>query len=294
MQLAVHLSNMTLPGGPSALARTLADTARVADDGGVETITVMDHWFQMEQLGGPDLPMLEGYSLLTFLAAQTSRVQLGTLVTGITYRHPGLLAKCVATLDILSGGRALLGVGAAWYEREHLGLGVPYPSTSERFERLEETIAICNQMWSSDEGAYTGKHYQLAETLCNPLPISRASESKPGPPLMIGGSGEKKTLRLVARYADMCNLFASGVDEVSHKIDVLHGHCETENRDPASIKTTIIGGPDPVADTDGFLAEMERYAALGVEQVFVGPSVPDPVAWTETLVREVLPRLRDI
>lgn len=289
MQIAVHLANMTLPGGPSALARTLADTAKAADEGGVDTLTVMDHWFQMEQLGGPDLPMLEGYSLLTFLAAHTSRVQLGTLVTGITYRHPGLLAKVVTTLDILSQGRAMLGVGAAWYEREHQGLGVPYPSTSERFERLEETIKICRQMFGDDEGPYDGTHYRLAETLNNPQTISR-----PGPPLMIGGSGEKKTLKLVARYADMCNLFATGVDEVAHKIDVLKGHCETEQRDPATIKTTIIGAADPVADVDAFLGEMERYAALGVEQVFVGPAGSDPVEWTEKLAETVIPRLREI
>ncbi|WP_045824858.1 LLM class F420-dependent oxidoreductase [Williamsia herbipolensis] len=286
MKLAVHLANMTLPGGPAALGPALAGAARAADQGSIETLTVMDHWFQMENLGGPNEPMLEGYSVLNFLAGQTERIQLGTLVTGVTYRHPGLLAKTVATLDVLSQGRALLGVGAAWYEREHHGLGVPYPSTAERFERLEETIEICRQMWSAAAGPYEGTHYRLAETLNNPPTLSQ-----PGPPLMIGGSGEKKTLRLVARYADMCNLFATGVDEVRHKIDVLDGHCATEDRDPSTILRTIITATDPLTDTDAFLAEMERYAALGVGQVFVGPSSDDPAGWVESVVQQVKPRL---
>src|SRR3954454_11870205 len=170
----------------------------------------------MEPLGGPPEPMLEGYTTLGYLAAVTGRLRLSLLVTGVTYRHPGLLAKTVTTLDVLSQGRAMLGVGAAWYEREHLGLGVPFPRTSERFERLEETLQICRQMWSDDDGPYEGKHYRLEETLCVPQPVSRAA-----PPIMIGGSGEQKTLRLVARYADACNLFGAPPAEIAHKLDVL-------------------------------------------------------------------------
>src|SRR6201991_3957700 len=171
MKLGVHCSNLSWPGGAEALGPTLAGVARAADEGGFSTLTMMDHYFQMEQLGGPPEPMLEGYTSLGFLAGQTSRIELGLLVTGVTYRHPGLLAKIVTPLDVLSGGRAMLGIGAAWYEREHLGLGVPFPPVSERFERLEEALQICEQMWSDNDGPYDGKYYHLAETICSPRPI---------------------------------------------------------------------------------------------------------------------------
>ncbi len=163
--------NFTLPGGPEALAGTLAATARAAEDGGCEMFTLMDHWFQMEQFAPAQDPMLEGYTALGYLAGLTQRMRLGLLVTGVTYRHPGLLAKTVTTLDVLSGGRAQLGIGAAWYEREHQGLGVPFPPVAERFERLEEALQICLQMWSDDDGPYEGRHYQLAETICSPRPV---------------------------------------------------------------------------------------------------------------------------
>lgn len=274
MKLAVHYPNFTLPGGPEAIAPTLAATARAAEEGGVDTFTLMDHYFQMEQLATSQDPMLEGYTALGFLAGQTSRIKLHLLVTGVTYRHPGLLAKIVTTLDVLSGGRAQLGIGAAWYEREHLGLGVPYPPIAERFQRLEETLQICRQMWSDDEGPYTGAHYQLAETICSPPPIQQ-----PGPPILIGGSGEQKTLKLVARYADACNLFATEVDVVRHKLEVLERHCEAEGRDSAEIEKTIIGGGDPLADVDAFLTQMDAYAQLGIQKVWVSPAAPDPAAW---------------
>ena len=173
MQLAIHYANFTFPGGPEAIGPTLAATARAAEEGGCAKFTLMDHWFQMEQFATAQDPMLEGYTALGFLAGVTQRMTLGLLVTGVTYRHPGLLAKIVTTLDIVSGGRAQLGLGAAWYEREHLGLGVPFPPVSERFERLEETLQICLQMWSDDEGPYEGRHYQLAETICQPPPIQQ-------------------------------------------------------------------------------------------------------------------------
>ena len=289
MKLGIHYANFTLPGGAEALGPTLAETARVADESGVALFTLMDHWFQMEQLATSQDPMLEGYTSLGFLAGQTSRMDLGLMVTGVTYRHPGLLAKTVTTLDVLSGGRAVLGIGAAWYEREHLGLGVPFPPVSERFERLDEALQICLQMWSDDDGPFTGEHYQLAETICSPQPLRQ-----PRPRIIIGGSGERKTLRLVARYADACNLFAADVDEVAHKLEVLERHCETEGRDPATIEKTIMPFADPVADPDGFLSSMVAYAALGVDMACVMPAGQDPVGFATTVGESVIPRLAEI
>src|SRR5580700_5199831 len=197
MELGVHFMNFSDLGGNTQLAPKLAATAQAADDAGFTLLTMMDHWFQMEQFAAPQEPMLEGYTSLGFVAGKTRRLTLGLMVTGVTYRHPGLLAKIVTTLDVLSEGRAMLGLGAAWYEREHLALGVPFPPIAERLERLEETLQICLQMWSGDEGPYEGKHYRLAETLNVPPSIRQ-----PHPPIMIGGGGERKLLRLVAKYAD--------------------------------------------------------------------------------------------
>ena len=289
MELAVHCSNLTWPGGARALATTLAEVARTADEGGISTLTLMDHYFQMEALGGPAEPMLEGYTSLGFLAAHTARVELGLLVTGVTYRHPGLLAKIVSTLDVLSGGRALLGLGAAWYEREHLGLGVPFPATRERMERLEETLQICRQMWSSDDGPFAGNHYRLAETVCVPAPLRPG-----GPRVLVGGGGERRTLRLVASYADACNLFDLGPEQVAHKLRVLDDHCEAVGRDPGEVRRTVIINGDPLADVDELLRRVEAYAALGISEVWVSPRAEDPAASTEALCRRVLPRLADL
>jgi F420-dependent oxidoreductase-like protein len=289
MKLAIHNPNFTLPGGPEALAPTLAATARAAEDGGCSAFTLMDHWFQMEQLATSEDPMLEGYTSLGFLAGQTSRIDLGLLVTGVTYRHPGLLAKIVTTLDILSEGRAFLGIGAAWYEREHLGLGVPFPPVGERFGRLEEAIQVCRQMWSDDDGPYDGRYYQLAETICSPPPIQR-----PGPRILIGGSGERKTLRLVARYADACNLFAPDHATVAHKLEVLDRHCDAEGRDPAAIQRTIIYGGDPVTEPEAFLEAMAGYAALGIDMVWLSPLGPDPAGWVAGVTEQMVPRLAEL
>ncbi len=289
MKLGIHYANFTLPGGAAALAPTLAETARVADESGVSLFTLMDHWFQMEEFATSQDPMLEGYTSLGFVAGQTSRMDLGLMVTGVTYRPPGLLAKTVTTLDVLSGGRAVLGIGAAWYEREHLALGVPFPPVSERFERLDEALQICLQMWSDDDGPFKGEHYQLAETICSPQPIQQ-----PRPRIIIGGSGERKTLRLVARYADACNLFAADVDEIARKLEVLERHCETEGRDPGTIEKTIMPFSDPAADPDGFLRSMEAYAALGVDMACVMPMTPDPVAFATTVGDSVIPRLAEL
>jgi F420-dependent oxidoreductase-like protein len=289
MELGIHIGNFTLPGGAEALAPTLAATARAAEDAGCSTFTLVDHWFQVDGFATAQDPMLEGYTSLGFLAAHTETMTLGLLVTGVTYRHPGLLAKIVTTLDVLSGGRAQLGIGAAWYEREHTGLGVAFPPISERFERLEETLQICRQMWSDDDGPYQGRHYQLAETICSPRPIQQ-----PRPRVLVAGSGERKTLRLVARYADACNMFAVGPAAVAQKLEVLERHCETEGRDPASVAKTILAMQDPLPDVDAFLAGMEEYAKLGVTLVELMPTGPDPAAWVSRLGEEIVPTLRDL
>jgi F420-dependent oxidoreductase-like protein len=285
MLLGVHCANLTWPGGPDVLGTTLAGVARAADEGGATTLTMMDHYFQMEQFAPAEQPMLEGYTSLAFMAAHTSNIRLGLIVTGVTYRSPGLLAKIVTTLDVLSGGRAQLGIGAAWYEREHLGLGVPYPPVAERFERLEETLQICLQMWSDENGPYQGKHYQLAETLCSPRPIQQ-----PRPPILIGGSGERKTLRLVARYADRCNLFATGHDEIARKLDVLRRHCDDENRDYSTIDPTIIAMGDPLGDPEAFLTQMAGYAELGISTAVIAPR-GDPVEFVHRMADRVLPAM---
>ena len=210
MDVGIHVPIFDIDGGTTAIAGELARLGAAVEASGANWLSFMDHFFQIEPTGLPaESNMLEGYTTLGYLAAHTSTVSLGLLVTGVTYRHPGMLAKTVTTLDVLSGGRAVLGIGAAWFEREHRGLGVPFPPLAERFERLEEALQICNQMWDPDNnGPYEGKHYQLEETLCSPQPINR-------PKVMIGGGGERKTLRLVAQYGDACNLFASSPDEVS-------------------------------------------------------------------------------
>jgi F420-dependent oxidoreductase-like protein len=288
MRAGIHFVNFTLPGDPETLGPTLATSARIAEESGVSVFTLMDHWFQMEMMATSEDPMLEGYTALGFLAGQTSTMTLGLLVTGVTYRHPGLLAKIVTTLDVLSGGRAQLGIGAAWYEREHRGLGVPFPPLSERFERLEETLQICLQMWSDDVGPFHGRHYQLAETICSPPPIS-----SPRPRVLIGGSGERKTLRLVARYADACNLFAISPDEIAHKLEVLDRHCDAEGRDPGSIDRTILALSNPLDDVDAFLALMAQYAALGVDAVEMMP-VGDPVAFVTEVGERIVPALAQL
>ncbi len=289
MDLGVHYASFSHPGGPAATGPRLAATARAAEALGCTDFTVMDHWFQMEWMLSASDPMLEGYTTLGFVAGQTERITLGLLVTGVTYRRPGLLAKTVTTLDVLSGGRARLGLGAAWYEREHLGLGVPFPPLAERFERLEETLQICLQMWSDDDGPYDGRHYRLAETLCVPGPVQR-----PRPRIMLGGGGEKRTLRLVARYADATNLYALPPDDLRHKLAVLDRHCETEGRDPAEIERTVVASGVHEIEVDDFLRRMEAYAALGVTKVFVTPRGPDPVVWVERFAGAVLPRLREL
>jgi F420-dependent oxidoreductase-like protein len=288
VKLGLHVVSFTWPDAPASIAPTLRGIASAAEESGISHLSFMDHWFQMDWMAPAEEPMLEGYTSLGFMSALTSTMTLGLLVTGVTYRHPGLLAKTVATLDVLSGGRGELGIGAAWYEREHNGLGVPYPSTSERFERLEETLQICFQMWSDDNGPFKSKHYELAETICSPSPISR-----PRPSVMIGGSGERKTLRLVAQYADACNLFELGLDEVGHKLDVLRRHCDDVGRDYDTITKTMLTRTDAFSDPAAFAENMRAYADLGIDTLIFVPN-GDPVAFTRRLGTDVTARLRDL
>jgi len=290
MRFGFHFFDFTLPGEPRSLAPAIRQAAVNAEDAGASWFTVMDHYFQMEAFQTAHDPMLEAYTTLGYVAAVTKTVKVGTVVTGVTYRHPGLLAKIITTLDVLSEGRAFLGIGAAWYEREHLALGVPYPAISERFERLEETLQIALQMWSDDEGPFEGKHYQLAETINQPGNISR-----PHPPIVIGGSGEKKTLRLVAQYADATNLIVAGPDEAKHKLEVLKQHCDDLGRDYDSIEKTVQGrGAGVLDDVDAFLRTAEQYAALGVEHIHLGVLRPDPAAFIAEFGEKVAPRLSAI
>ena len=290
MDLGFHIPVFDIDGGPTAIAGELAAVGKAAEAAGATWLSFMDHFFQIEPTGLPaEANMLEGYTSLGYLAAHTTSVDLGLLVTGVTYRHPGLLAKIVTTLDILSGGRAVLGIGAAWFEREHLGLGVPYPPLAERFERLEETLQICNQMWDpADNGPFEGTHYQLAETLCSPQPINR-------PKVSIGGGGERKTLRLVAQYGDACNLFGSSPDDVAHKLDVLRRHCDDLGRDYDTIRKTILANnPRPEPDTlDDFVTHMADYAELGIDTAIITPTTGAPASWIDAMSPAV-PKLAEL
>jgi F420-dependent oxidoreductase-like protein len=287
MDLDYHLWRFDWTDGPADISRGVADLAQRAEALGVRTLSVMDHFFQMEAAAPPTDPMLECYTALGYLAGVTTTLRLRALVTGVTYRHPGLLAKTMTTLDVLSRGRAELGIGAAWYEREHRGLGVPFPPVAQRFEMLEEALQICLQMWSDDDGPFEGRHYQLAETLCRPAPVS-----SPRPRIMIGGGGERKTLRLVAQYADACNLNVTEVDEVAHKLQVLREHCDAVGRDYTTIEKTMQGGAaDPVADPDAFLRYAERLAGLGIEHIHLRTQTDDPAGYVGRFGETVAPRL---
>ncbi|MTE15931.1 LLM class F420-dependent oxidoreductase [Nocardia aurantiaca] len=289
VELGLHYWSYSQPPEADRIALTLAHTARIAEQAGFAQFTVMDHYFQMEHRGTADEPMLEGYTTLGYVAALTERMRLGLLVTGVMYRYPGLLAKIVTTLDVLSGGRAELGIGASWYEREQRALGVPVVPMAERFARLEETLQICLQMWGPDNGPYKGEYHQLAETLCVPAPLSR-----PRPPIRIGGGGERKTLLLVARYADACNLFASGAEEVAAKLAVLRAHCEAEGRDYDAIrKTAVYVAPDVLDNPERVVRDAEQLAALGITELDFMPD-RDPVVYATEFSERLLPRLTAI
>jgi alkanesulfonate monooxygenase len=290
MKLGLHLSDFTWQGGPERLPSKLSEIARLAEDVGFARLSVMDHVWQIHMVGPAEHEMLEAYTTLGYLAARTQRLSLMTVVTGSTYRSPGLLAKIVSTLDVLSGGRAWLGIGAAWNEDESRGLDLFFPPLTERYERLEEILQICLQMWSDDDGPFNGRHYHLARTLNSPQPVSR-----PHPPILIGGSGEKKTLRLVARYAQACNVF--GGPDVARKFDVLRAHCEAEGRSYDEIEKTVLYNFD-VGDkgerAERVVEDLGRLAALGA-QAAVG-SVPGVSGLTplEVIGREVIPAIADL
>lgn len=272
MKLGLHVADFTWPGGPTTMAADLARVATTAEDVGFARLSVMDHLWQISVNGPPEHDMLEAYTTLGFLAAHTKKVELVSWVTAVVYRDPGLLAKMVTTLDVLSGGRAWLGIGAAWNEQEATGLGLFFPPLAERFERLEEALQICLQMWSADDGPYTGTHYTLGSTLNVPQSLT-----KPHPPILIGGSGEKKTLRLVAQYAQACNLFPS--PDLERKLDVLRAHCADVGRDYDDIEKTVIMSIDPGPDgehIDTLLIEFQRLAGLGFAEVH--GRVPNAVA----------------
>src|SRR6476620_3042127 len=289
MDLDLHVSRFDWACGPSGIAEGVAGLAARAEGIGVRTLSVMDHFFQMDWMAPAEDPMLECYTALAFVAGRTATLHLRALVTGVTYRHPGLLAKTVTTLDVVSSGRAELGIGAAWYEREHRGLGVPFPPVSERFERLEEAIQICLQMWSDDNGAYEGRHYRLEETLCSPMPVSA-----PRPRIMIGGSGERKTLRLVAQYADACNIFGNA-DEVAHKVEVLRRHCDDVGRDPNEIEVTAMYRDLPRgAAVDDVVRGAEAFAKVGVSTLVTGAMGDDPAGWLETTFGPAMQQLAEI
>ena len=288
MRIGLQIPSFTWPGGVPAIAPRLAEIAQAADESGFASLWVMDHFFQIGNVGEVDEPMLEGYSTLSYLAGFTQKVRLGTLVTGVVYRRPGVLVKTATTLDVLSGGRAYFGVGAAWNERESRGLGVPFPPLKERFEMLEETLQIAKQMWSGEVVPYHGSHFQLEETLSSPQPIS-----KPHPPIMIGGMGEKKTLRLVAEYADACNLFArAGDDVLRHKLDVLRRYCEDIGRPYEEIERTALGGvhlaPGKMSVSD-VVERCRELADIGIQHYIVNMPNVYEIEPVEIIGREVIP-----
>ena len=293
MRIGLQVPSFTWPGGPAQIGARLAEIGRTADEVGFYSLWVMDHFVQIGVVGPPEHPMLEGYSALSFLAGVTKRVKLGTLVTGVHYRHPGILVKTVTTLDVLSGGRAYLGIGAGWNEQESRGLGVPFPPLKDRFEQLEEALQIAHQMWKGDRAAYNGAHYQLADPLNSPPALTQ-----PHPPILIGGGGEQKTLRLVAQYGDACNLFARmGDDLLRKKLEVLRGHCEAVGRPYDTIERTVLNtvnlapGGTSAADV---IAECRSLAGLGFQQViFNMPNVQD-LAPLETFGREIIPAVAEL
>jgi F420-dependent oxidoreductase-like protein len=235
-RLGLQIPNFTFPGVPDArLFEQVASIAVQAEDSGFDTVMVMDHFYQLPALGAPDQPMLEAYTLLGALAARTSRARLATLVTGNTYRNPALLAKMVTTLDLVSGGRAVLGIGAGWFEPEHVGYGIAFPSLRERLDRLEEALEIIRAMFRGERPSFEGRFYRTSEALNVPLPLRPG-----GPPILIGGSGEKRTLRLVAKYGDESNLTCEPA-EIPRKLEALARHCADFGRDPDTIGKTWLG-----------------------------------------------------
>lgn len=297
MRLGLQVPNFTWPNGQSQLGKTFGEIAERADKAGLYSFWVMDHFFQIGFAGPPENEMLEGWMALAFAAGKTSRIKLGTMVTGITYRFPGILVKTATTLDVLSQGRAYFGVGAAWNEEEHKGLGVHFPPLAERFERLEETLQIALQMWAGNDEPYQGKHFQLARPLNSPQVVQR-----PHPPILIGGSGERKTLRLVAQYGDACNLFGRmGTQVLQHKLDILREHCQAVGRPYAEIEKTTLDhmkltrdGRDRSTTPAQAVEHFAELASMGIDQaIFSLSNVTDPEVF-DLLATEVIPQVNKI
>jgi F420-dependent oxidoreductase-like protein len=282
-RLGLQIPNFTFPGVADAdLFETIAGIAMTADNSGFDSLWVMDHLYQIEMVGPREDPMLEAYTLLGALASRTRDIALGTMVTGVTYRNPALLAKIVTTLDIISSGRAILGIGAAWNDDEHAGYGYDFPTAKERLDRLEEALQIIPAMFTEQSPSFSGRHYRVQDVLNNPKPVRGRI------PVLIGGGGEKRTLRLVARYGDACNLFG-GPDDVRHKLDVLERHCADVGRDPAEITKTILY---TVHDPTQAAEKIAAYTAVGVDGVVINmPDVADldKLATTGETLRKVLP-----
>lgn len=290
MKLGLHIPDFTWPGGPSRLRIDLAAVAKTAEEAGFDRLSLMDHVWQIAHRGPPEHEMLEAYTALGYIAAKTERISLMTLVTGTVYRSPGLLAKMVTTLDVLSSGRAWLGIGAAWNAEEAAGLGLDFPPTAERFERLEETLQICLQMWSNDDGPYEGRHYQLGRTLNSPQSLAR-----PHPPILIGGSGERKTLALVARYAQACNLF-NGPD-LEHKLEVLKDHCVNVGRPYDDVEKTVTYSFD-VGERGEKVSEMvedlSRLADMGFQVAHGAVEGVSELRPLEIIATEVIPAVAEL
>ena len=287
MKLGLQIPSFTWPGGPEAIGPTLARIVRTADDAGFDSIWVMDHFFQIRGEGPSTDPMLEGYTTLGFMAAHTERARLGLMVGGVHYRHPALWIKATTTLDVLSGGRAWLGIGAAWNREESEALGFPFPPLGERFELLEETLQIAHAMWQGErgsEGGFEGRHVTATRLLNSPQSISR-----PRPPIMVGGGGERKTLRLVARYADASNVFG-GPEAIHHKFEILARHCEEVGRDFDEIERSTLqsGNDQPSVLVDRF-AEL---ADAGAQHVIINLRDPTRLERLEAIGRDVIPQLR--
>ncbi len=297
MRLGLQVSNFTWPNGQEHLGDTFGLIAERAERAGFYSLWVMDHFFQIGFSGPPELEMLEGYSALAFAAGRTNHIKLGTMVTGVTYRHPGILIKTATTLDVLSHGRAYLGIGAAWNEEEHRGLGVPFPPLAERFERLEETLQIAHQMWAGNDAPYKGKHYQLARPLNSPRAVQ-----KPHPPILIGGSGERKTLKMVAQYGDACNLFARlPLPEVQRKLDVLREHCAAIGRPYEQIEKTTLSSYRLTADgrngsttPAALLEHLAQLAELGIDQAIFSLQNVSDLEPFDLLATEIVPAAEKI
>ncbi|MET0836317.1 MAG: LLM class F420-dependent oxidoreductase [Thermoleophilaceae bacterium] len=280
MRLSLSITNYSWPTGPAGLESELARIARAADEGGLDTVWVTDHLIQADPTSVPDSEMLEAYVTLGFLAAHTRSVRLGTMVTGVTFRPPSLLIKAVTTLDVLSGGRAWLGVGAGYHEDEARAMDVPLPDVGERFERLEETLRLAAQMWSDDRSPFEGRHYRLERPVNNPPALT-----KPHPPILIGGMGERRTLRLVAAYAQACNLFdiPDEGETIRRKLDVLARHCDAVGRPYDEIEKTVSTRINPGEAPEHFAERGSRLAALGIDHAVVITGGP----WTEDAVADL-------